>query len=860
MSPVHVHVWGKTAQQLNTDVNAFQRAYVHEVERCAAMEHVLRYLAGEVAREEQTLPRGTALCTLAPDTGPQSTTTTTTMDALETQLAQLARDVREASRNDAVLRREYTALREELAVAAADRALLDAAAAVAPDADLDVGHLTGIVATDREPLLHRVLWRALRGNLFYRSTPCQEDDDIDNDSDSNSNSGDDDCTAKTVFVVFYHGALACTKARRICDACGARVVTLPEEPAARAAATAALRERAGDMRTVLAAARAQRRQTLAHAAAHHAAWTARVHREKALYGALNLCRGAPHGRALVAEGWLAVRDEGAVLDALARASRRAGTQASVLAVVPTRETPPTRFRTTPFTAGFHALVEAYGVARYGEVNPAAVAVVTFPFLFAVMFGDAGHGLLLLAAAAALCWLQPRVAAARGRPNEVLDLLLGGRYLLVLMALFSLYTGALYNDYFAVPLALRPSHYHTPDGAPCVFGQPCTHAVAAGSNSSNSSNSSSRNSLPYAFGVDPVWRRAENELFLANSLKMKLSIVLGVLQMVVGIVFSCCNHVHFRQPLNILFDFVPQLLFMLATFGYMVFLIFFKWLAPSITPACPYIINTMINMFISFGKLPEAEQLYPHQNAVQITLVITAVVCAVAMFFPKPIIIALRNRRAAASKNRRRRRHRNLAINSDADADTPLLTDQDEARLLIVNSGYGTASMKNVVSPSLQHDILHDSDEEDEGERCQQQGEQDEDGEGFADLFINNAIHSIEFILGCISNTASYLRLWALSLAHSQLSVVFYEQLMLRALKGGFFAMIFVCFAAWGGVTLAILLGMEALSAFLHCLRLHWVEFMNKFYSGEGYAFVPFSFKQILEAARLADLDASPNSD
>ena len=72
-------------------------------------------------------------------------------------------------------------------------------------------------------------------------------------------------------------------------------------------------------------------------------------------------------------------------------------------------------RTTKYTSGYQHLVDAYGVNSYREVghqlatpprrpppspfhlqvNPAVYTIATFPFLFAVMFGDAGHGTIML---------------------------------------------------------------------------------------------------------------------------------------------------------------------------------------------------------------------------------------------------------------------------------------------------------------------------------------------------------------------------------------------------------------------------------------------------------------------------------
>ena len=123
-----------------------------------------------------------------------------------------------------------------------------------------------------------------------------------------------------------------------------------------------------------------------------------------------------------------------------------------------------------------------GLLSIPSSPPAPYTIVTFPFLFAVMFGDAGHGLLMTLFAFTLLIFQKRLQGVKNEVGtnwdskcpifyaplsllcvQMFSMLFSGRYLLLLMGIFSIYTGLIYNDVFSKPLNIfgsswRPYYY------------------------------------------------------------------------------------------------------------------------------------------------------------------------------------------------------------------------------------------------------------------------------------------------------------------------------------------------------------------------------------------------------------------
>ncbi|XP_053116509.1 V-type proton ATPase 116 kDa subunit a 1 isoform X1 [Hemicordylus capensis] len=823
-------------RDLNPDVNVFQRKFVNEVRRCEEMDRKLRFVEKEIKKANIPIT----------DTGenPEVPFPRDMID-LEANFEKIENELKEINTNQEALKRNFLELTELKFILRktqqffdeaelhhqqmADPDLLEESSSLLEPSEigrgtpLRLGFVAGVINRERIPTFERMLWRVCRGNVFLRQAEIENplEDPVTGDY-----------VHKSVFIIFFQGDQLKTRVKKICEGFRASLYPCPETPQERKEMAAGVNTRIDDLQMVLNQTEDHRQRVLQAAAKNIRVWFIKVRKMKAIYHTLNLCNIDVTQKCLIAEVWCPVADLDSIQFALRRGTEHSGsTVPSILNRMQTNQTPPTYNKTNKFTAGFQNIVDAYGIGTYREINPAPYTIITFPFLFAVMFGDLGHGILMTLFAVWMVVRESRILSQKS-DNEMFSMIFSGRYIILLMGSFSIYTGLIYNDCFSKSLNMFGSSWSVRPmftkgnwteellrEVPVLQVDPDIDGVFGGA---------------YPFGIDPIWNIATNKLTFLNSFKMKMSIILGIVHMIFGVTLSLLNHIYFKKPLNIYLGFIPEIIFMTSLFGYLVILIFYKWTAYNAKNSkdAPSLLIHFINMFL-FSY--EGNMLYKGQQGIQSFLVVVAFLCVPWMFVAKPLVLR---------QQYLRRKHL-----EGQPEEPPVSPAQSQQAVEAAAAATGTLNFGGIRvgngpteedAEIIQHDQLSMHSEEGEEPAV-------EEVFNFGDTVVNQAIHTIEYCLGCISNTASYLRLWALSLAHAQLSEVLWTMVIhvglnVRSLAGGFG--LFFVFAAFATLTVAILLIMEGLSAFLHALRLHWVEFQNKFYSGTGFKFLPFSFDSI----------------
>ncbi|KAK9746561.1 V-type ATPase 116kDa subunit [Popillia japonica] len=425
---------------------------------------------------------------------------------------------------------------------------------------VQLGFVAGVILRERIPAFERMLWRACRGNVFLRQaeieTPLED-----------PSTGDQ--VFKSVFIIFFQGDQLKTRVKKICEGFRATLYPCPEAPGDRREMAMGVMTRIEDLNTVLGQTQDHRHRVLVAAAKNIKNWFVKVRKIKAIYHTLNLFNLDVTQKCLIAECWVPVLDLENIQLALRRGTERSGSSVPpILNKMETCEDPPTYNHTNKFTNAFQNLIDSYGIASYREMNPAPYTIITFPFLFAVMFGDCGHG-LIMAAFALWMVLKEKPLAAKKIESEIWTIFFGGRYIILLMGIFSTYTGIMYNDMFSKSLNIFGSHWSV--------NMTLDDLKTMGELRMLDPATSDYYGTPYPIGVDPVWQLSQNKIIFLNSYKMKISIILGVLHMLFGVILSLLNHLYFKNRLNIFCEFIPQIIFMCFLFLYMVMLMFIKWI-------------------------------------------------------------------------------------------------------------------------------------------------------------------------------------------------------------------------------------------------------------------------------------------
>eukprot|EP00764_Aduncisulcus_paluster_P005232 gnl/Carplike_NY0171/1879_a2548_700.p1 GENE.gnl/Carplike_NY0171/1879_a2548_700~~gnl/Carplike_NY0171/1879_a2548_700.p1 ORF type:complete len:895 (+),score=280.88 gnl/Carplike_NY0171/1879_a2548_700:12-2696(+) len=678
----------------------------------------------------------------------------------------------------------------------------------APVTSHALGDICGVIREDQLSFLKRLIFRQTKGNAYVRTAhlvkwyKAKDDPDFDPEADENID------YKHSVVCIFYSGAKSAAIITHVCEGLGMDIVEFPHDEEQRRTILEDISEKRRTITDVLNISIATRKRALNEYGRFFDAWMRAVQAERTVLSALDKCTHVEGGKCVRLLAWVAEEAIDDVKRSVDESCFRHGAETQPIispVVADEKAVRPTYIRAPGWLGGFQGVSDAYGVCTYGEINPALMYPWSFPALFGIMFGDTGHTLFLLVISLMMIFNEKKLAGKPGGLGDIMDMLFAGRYIMLLIAIFGFFMGLCYGEFLGLGFNFFGTGYTK---STCTDAGVCSYDFHG----------------PPVFGMDYAWHWADNSMTFLNSYKMKLSIIVGVAQMSLGFVYNFANKIHLKDWADVILVCIPEVIFFYSLFGYLSFLIIFKWLkdwgdqverAPSIT-------TTLINIFLQPGVIDQTDGVLPMydpkiQAIVQLIILFLILFSFFFLMFAKTFYMCYQ------------RRQKKKPTSHSPASRGEYATIPDYSR---------SPSEEEMASP-VKVDIQN------VGEKLKEAGvgEEAEETEelSMGEEVIQQVIHCIEFALSCVSHTASYLRLWALSLAHSQLAEVFYEMFWSSGVEGSIFMNI-IGYPIWMVASIAVVVCMEGLSSFLHDLRLHWVEWQSKFFEADGFEFAPDKFQ------------------
>ena len=190
------------------------------------------------------------------------------------------------------------------------------------------------------------------------------------------------------------------------------------------------------------------------------------------------------------------------------------------------ETPPSKINNLKIAYVYEKIVTGFGLPNYFEVDPTIFMVISFPVIFGLMFGDVGHGLLLLFFSVLLYFINKKGVET----SELFEYMLRGSPLLIMCSIAAIFFGFLYGELFGSEL-----YFHIFDNnIHEIFGLSILEIVEGSSHTLESVLSEIAGfSIPVPFPFSPF----ENPMLL-----LLISLYVAIIQITFGLIIGLINEI------------------------------------------------------------------------------------------------------------------------------------------------------------------------------------------------------------------------------------------------------------------------------------------------------------------------------